>query len=192
MTETHAASPQAPTQGLHHVAYGTKCTRATYEFYHEKLGMPLVHTELHRVKKGYFRHFFFDMGMGQHLAFFEIHDVGERPDYRTEPSMGLGMPLWVNHLSFRVPDRAAYDVILDRCKAKGLMVAGEVDHDFCQSFYVVDPNMFMIEFTYDTDTSLFAQGGYDEAYRKLFDVPAEDIGEDVHKGRSNPKVKVYG
>lgn len=186
MTETTSV----PTKGLHHIAFGTKCTRATFDFYHHKLGMPLVHTELHRIKKGYFRHFFFDMGMGQHLGFFEIHDVGEKPDYRTEPSVGLGMPLWVNHMSFRMSDEAAYTALLARCKEQKLQIAGEVDHDFCQSFYVVDPNMFMIEFTYDTDLSIFGQGGFDEAYRKLFDVPESDIGEDTHKGSKNPKVKV--
>jgi hypothetical protein len=102
------------------------------------------------------------------------------------------MPLWVNHLSFRIPDRAAYDALLARCKDKGLAVAGEVDHDFCQSFYVVDPNMFMIEFTYDTDLSIFGAGGFEAAYHKLFDVPESEIPEDAHKGRSNPKVKVHG
>lgn len=183
-------TPIPPTQGLHHLAFGTKSPRATYEFYNDKLGMPLVHTENHRIKSGHFRHFFFDMGAGQHLAFFELHDVGENADYRTDPSTGLGMPIWVNHLSFRMKDRDAYDALLQRCKDKGIMVMSEVDHDFCQSFYVIDPNFYMVEFTYDTDETKFGHG-HDEAYRLLFEVAAEDIPEDAYKGRNNPKVKMY-
>lgn len=191
---TPAPHPEnlTPTLGLHHVAYGTRATEATYDFYNNKLGMPLIHTELHRVKKGYFRHFFFDMGCGQHLAFFEIHDVGEQADYRTDPSTGLGMPVWVTHISFRMNDKASYDALLKRCQDKGLQVMSEVDHDFCQSFYLIDPNFLMVEFTYDTDLELFGKGGHDEAYRRLFLVKPEEIGEDAYKGvKNNPKIKMH-
>lgn len=179
-----------PTQGIHHIAFGTRCTRATYEFYHGKLGMPLVHVENHRLKDGYFRHFFFDMGGGQSLGFFEIHDVGENPDYRTDPSTGLGMPVWVNHVSFRMPDQQSYEAFREHLRGQGVLVLGETDHDFCQSLYLVDPNMLMIEFTYDTDTSKFGMTP-EQAYRELFETPAEAIPESAYKGRKNPKVKIY-
>lgn len=182
--------PGIPTQGVHHIAFGTRCTRATYEFYHEKLGMPLVHCENHRLKNGYFRHFFFDMGAGQALGFFEIHDVGENADYRTDPSTGLGMPLWVNHVAFRLPDQASYEALRERLRERGVLLLGETDHDFCQSLYLVDPNMLMIEFSYDTDEAKFGLG-QEEAYRLLFETPAEAIPESAYKGRRNPKVKLY-
>ena len=57
---------------LHHVAYATRDSEATYDFYANKLGMKLLRTENHRQGDGYFRHFFFDMGAGECLAFFEI------------------------------------------------------------------------------------------------------------------------
>ena len=184
------STPNAPVRGIHHIAFGTRCTRATYEFYHEKLGMPLVHVENHRHKKGYFRHFFFDMGQDQELGFFEIHDVGESPDYRTDPSTGLGMPIWVNHVSFRIPDKESYEAFKARLQEKGVMILGETDHDFCQSMYLLDPNMLMIEFSYDTDTSKFGMS-HDQAYKLLFDTPAEEIPESSYKGKRNPKVKIY-
>lgn len=179
-----------PTRGIHHIAFGTRCTRATYEFYNDKLGMPLVHCENHRLKNGYFRHFFFDMGMGQALGFFEIHDVGETPDYRTDPSTGLGMPLWVNHVAFRMPDQQSYEALRERLRERGVLLLGETDHDFCQSLYLVDPNMLMVEFCYDTDETKFGMTP-DEAYRTLFETPAEQIPESAYKGRRNPKVKIY-
>lgn len=182
--------PDVPTQGIHHIAFGTKCTRATYEFYHQKLGMPLIHVENHRLKKGYFRHFFFDMGGGQALGFFEINNVGESAEYRTDPSTGLGMPIWVNHVSFRMADRAAWEAFRDRLKGEGVMMIGETDHDFCHSLYVIDPNMLMIEFTFDTDEEKFGMT-QEDAYKALFETPEEQIPQDAYKGARNPKVKLY-
>ena len=165
-----------PVQGIHHIAFGTRSARDTYEYYNNKLGFPLVHCENHQHGDGYFRHFFFDMGMGQELGFFAIHNVGEKEDYRTDPSTGLGMPPWVNHVSFRMPDEKSWTSFRDHVKAQGIRVLGEVDHDFCFSFYLMDPNGLMIEFTYDTAPERFGQG-HDEAYRLLFEVPAEEIGD---------------
>ncbi len=95
-------SEKIRSKSVHHVAYATRDPEATYEFYTGKLGMPLLRTENHRQGDGFFRHFFFGMGGGEALAFFEVHDVGEEPDYRTEISKGVGLPTWVNHIAFRL------------------------------------------------------------------------------------------
>jgi len=70
------------SKSLHHVAFATRDPEATYEFYSGKLGMPLVHSENHIQDGGWFRHFFFDIGGGDHLAFFAAsgrkrHEVTE-------------------------------------------------------------------------------------------------------------------
>ena len=80
------------SRSIHHIAFATRDPEATYEFYARKLGMTLLHTENHRQGDGYFRHFFFDMGGGEALAFFEVHGVGEKADFRTDISRGLGLP----------------------------------------------------------------------------------------------------
>ena len=85
---------------VHHVAYATRDPEATYEFYANKLGMKLLRTENHRQGDGYFRHFFFDMGGGECLAFFVVSNVGEEPGFRTAIAVGNGLPVWVNHLAF--------------------------------------------------------------------------------------------
>ena len=187
---TATSTYKAPVQGIHHIAFATRCTQATYDFYHSKLGMPLIHVENHRLKKGYFRHFFFDMGMGQALGFFEVHDVGEQENYRTDPSTGLGLPLWVNHVAFKLADQATYEAFKQRLIEQKVMLLGETDHDFCQSLYLVDPNMLMIEFSYDTDADKFGMSE-EEAYKALFETPPEAIPESAYKGRKNPKVKIY-
>ena len=42
-----AVRPALVSKSLHHVAFATRDPEATYQFYTEKLGMPLVHTENH-------------------------------------------------------------------------------------------------------------------------------------------------
>ena len=92
------------TKGYHHTAFGTRDAGATYNFYHKKLGMPLVHTEQHRSGDGWFRHFFFDLGGDQLLGFFEFENIGEKDNYRTDVSGGLGTPPWGNHRAFEMGD----------------------------------------------------------------------------------------
>lgn len=165
--------------GLHHIAFATKNIEATYNFYHERLGMPLVHSENHRQGKGYFKHFFFDMGAGQYLAFFEIHNVGEREDYRTDLNGAAGMPPWVTHIAFQMESEEAYQAVLTRCKSNGIRLAAEVDHGWCKSLYFADPNGLTLELTYVTDPEGFRQDPKD-AYDLLFQKP-EDIGEETRK-----------
>ncbi len=167
--------------GIHHLAFATKCSKATYEFYNDKLGMPLVRTENHRQGKGFFRHYFFNMGRDQYLAFFEIEQVGEQPDYRTDISTGLGMPLWVNHVAFDIGDEDHYQQMKLRLKEQRVTLLGEADHDWCKSLYLVDPNMIMLEFTYTTSEARFNDQSPQQAYDLLFNTSADDIGEETRK-----------
>ena len=45
------------------------------------MGFQLVHTEVVEMEGGFFRHTFYDTGDGSCLAFFDIHGVGEQPDW---------------------------------------------------------------------------------------------------------------
>ncbi|MFM9132455.1 MAG: VOC family protein, partial [Actinomycetota bacterium] len=76
---------------LHHVAYATKDVEATTRFYEDLMGFPLVHTEITAGGETWLRHIFFDIGTGtagemECIAFFQVHQVGERPDYVTDVS----------------------------------------------------------------------------------------------------------
>ena len=138
----------AGMSGFHHVAYACRDIERTTAFY-EALGFPLVHTEVSGSPEGFLRHVFFDTGDGSCLAFFDVHGVGEQPDWKSDISTGNGLPVWVNHVAFRSTVEHQQE-IRARMEAAGHLPLMELDHDWCQSLYYVDPNGIMIEFCRDT------------------------------------------
>jgi glyoxylase I family protein len=161
----------APTR-YHHVAFGTKDIDKTYDFYANRLGLPLSHCESHLSGKGWFKHFFFDIGNGEQLGFFAFENVGEKDGYRTDISTGLGLPPWVNHVAFNMASMEDLETMKGRAEQNGVELAMEVDHGWCHSIYFVDPNGIMVEFTTDTDTAAFTQS-VEEALRVLRQDPRE-------------------
>lgn len=135
---------------LHHVAFACKDLMETHRFYQDLLGFTLVHAEVDQADNGgWFRHVFYDLGDGSCVAFFDLHGMGEPDELRTEISTGLGLPSWVNHLAVRA-DRVRVDDVRDRLADAGVPVEMELDHGWCQSLYVTDPNGILIELTVDT------------------------------------------
>ena len=140
---------------LHHVAYATKDVEVTTRFYEELMGFPLVHTEITAGgEETWLRHIFFDIGPdsdGNHesIAFFQVHKVGERDDYVTDVSDGVGLPVWVNHCAFRATQEKQEEVRA-RMTAAGIQPLMDVDHGWCHSLYYVDPNGIMVELCRDT------------------------------------------
>ncbi|MBM4335203.1 MAG: VOC family protein [Deltaproteobacteria bacterium] len=167
---------------LHHVAYATRDSEATYDFYANKLGMKLLRTENHRQGEGYFRHFFFDMGAGECLAFFEISNVGEEPGYRTAIAVGNGLPVWVNHLAFALDSLEELELMKKRLRNRGVEQMTVLDHGWSTSLYLVDPNGIMVEFCVTTDAGHFLQTEA-EALR-LMRLPPDQIAEETRKETS--------
>ena len=174
-----ADAPTSRSKSLHHVAFATRDVEATHAFYAEALGLPLVHTENHRQGDGWFRHFFFDIGGGECLAFFEVNDVGEKPDHGTQISLGLGLPIWVNHLAFRLDTLEELDAMTRRLASRGMQPLRQIDHGWCKSLYLVDPNGIMVEFCVTTDAARFTQTEA-EALR-LLRTPPDEIPEASRK-----------
>lgn len=137
--------------GVHHVAYACRDREATRHFYEDLLGFPLVHTEVTAVpeSKSFFRHLFFDLGDGSSIAFFDLHDMGEKPGWRSEVSTGNGLPVWVNHIAFKA-DQATQDRVRAHLAANNIEPIMDVDHGWCHSHYYLDPNGIMVEFCRDT------------------------------------------
>ena len=175
--------------GLHHVAFATRDVEATYDFYAKRLGMKLVHTENHAQtvgdKTGWMRHFFFDMGEGASMAFFEVSDVGEDPDFTTDVSTGAGLPVWVNHVAFKLHSLDELIEMRERCRANDVELLMETDHGWCHSIYMVDPNGIMVEFSVTTKPDEFAQSE-NEALR-LLRLPSSEFAED----ESIKKTQIY-
>ena len=170
-----------PTR-LHHVAFACRDVEATYDFYARRLGMRLLHTENHLTDKGWFRHFFFDMGGGEALGFFAFDNVGEKEGWRSDISTGVGLPVWVNHVAFNVDGMDAIDAMRQRCIDNDVEMLMETDHGWCYSIYMVDPNGIMVEFTTTTKPNDFHQSE-EEALRLLRQPPGE-FREDKRKDTS--------
>jgi len=167
------------SKGLHHIALATRDPEATYDFYAKKLGMPLTHTEVHLQGDGSFRHFFFDLGDGSSLAFFEVRDIGEKPDYATAISLAAGLPIWVNHVAFRLDTLDELAAMKDRLEQAGVRNLHEIDHGWSNSLYAVDPNGILVEFCVTTDAAAFEQ---DEAEAlRLLRLPPAQFGAETRK-----------
>ncbi len=135
------------TAGLHHVAYACRDLEATHQFYGETLELELVRTEVQPLPDGgALKHTFYDLGDGSCVAFFHLPGF---EDARTAISTDLGLPVWVNHLAIRV-DEDRQTELMARLEAAGVATTMDLDHGWCQSIYVTDPNGILVELCRDT------------------------------------------
>jgi catechol 2,3-dioxygenase-like lactoylglutathione lyase family enzyme len=127
-------------RGINHLALVTTDMDATVRFYHGVLGARLVAT----LAVPAFRHYFFEVGPQNTLAFFEYHDI----DLETfaKPA-GVPDPRAVqfDHLSLNLPDEEALLRLRGRLKAAGCEVTDVVDHDIFRSIYFTDPSGIALE-----------------------------------------------
>lgn len=132
---------------FHHVAIATRDLEATHRFYTDVMGFDLVKTEVApALEGGWARHLFYDTGDGSCLAFWDLHDDPAVPDdFDPSISRGLGLPSWTNHLAFDARDLEALDAVQQRWLAHGYDVL-RIDHGWCESIYIDDPNGIAVEF----------------------------------------------
>jgi len=155
--------------GFHHVALATKDTAATNDFYTRVMGFQLVKVVAAPTpgdKGGWSKHFFYDTGANGMIAFWELHDEDIGHDFPTDLNRSLGLPWWGNHLAFDAPTLEDLQVHLQRWRECGQTVL-EVDHEWCRSIYIRDPNGIMVEFCHTTRA--FRPDEIEEAARLLND-----------------------
>jgi catechol 2,3-dioxygenase-like lactoylglutathione lyase family enzyme len=133
--------------GFHHVAIATRDLEATHRFYTEVMGFELVKTEASPAPEGgWARHLFYDTGDGTCIAFWDVHDDPViDPAFDPSISRGLGLPSWTNHLAFDAPDLDALARVQQRWLEHGHDVL-RIDHGWCTSIYIDDPNGIAVEF----------------------------------------------
>ena len=135
--ETHLASPRADSsaRGIHHVALLSSDVERTVRFYQELLGFPLTEIFENRDYRGS-NHFFFDVGNGNLLAFFDF------------PGLDLGSYAEVlgglHHIAISVtPDQwEAQKARLDEAGVEYLLESGT-------SMYFTDPDGARVELIAD-------------------------------------------
>jgi glyoxylase I family protein len=135
---------------LHHTAYVTRDLEATRKFYEGLIGLPLVATwceidELFGAERVYC-HLFFALGDGGALAFFKFANPQD------EELFGPRMPATpFHHIALNV-DKETQQGIESRLAAAGYKEPRTyvLEHGYCRSVYVTDPNGLILEFTLDS------------------------------------------
>lgn len=131
---------------LHHTAYVVADQRATRRFYEGLIGLPLLATwtesdELFGAVRTYC-HCFYGLGDGGALAFFQFADESDQrqfePQFRPSPFI---------HVALRTT-AANQQAIESRLEAAGYDHF-TLDHGYCVSLYVTDPDGLILEFTVD-------------------------------------------
>lgn len=160
--------------GFHHVAIATRDLPASHAFYTEAMGFELVKVVAAPTPDGgWAKHLFYDTGGGSGLfALWELHDDTIGSKFPTAISTALGLPEWVNHIAFDVPDPDALAAKTRRWQEHGIDVV-ELDHEWCRSIYALDPNGVLVEFC--CTTRAFTDEDLAHARRALVDAaPALD------------------
>jgi glyoxylase I family protein len=135
-------------KGLHHTAYVTKDLEATRAFYEDLIGLPLIATWAEQEqlfgKERTYCHCFFGMGDGSALAFFQFANAED------EAQFGPAMPASpFHHIALNVDAKVQGEI------EKRLMASDQKDkvyvleHGYCRSVYITDPNGMIVEFTVD-------------------------------------------
>lgn len=124
--------------GINHLAMVTPDMEATVRFYHDVLGMELVATLGNGdPQEPYpYRHYFFRMGAGGTVAFFEWPgiDTGEKkPAGIPEPGREF------DHVSFNVDTVDDLLALRTRLVENGYDVTPVIDHTIVYSIYFDDP-----------------------------------------------------
>ncbi|MEU4641446.1 VOC family protein [Micromonospora sp. NPDC023814] len=150
-------------RGINHLALVCSDMERTVDFYRNVLGLPLIKTIA--LPDGGGQHFFFDLGGGNHLAFFWFPDAPPAAPgiaaAATIPGKGefttaVGS---MNHVAFTIP-ADKFDEYRAKLKEKGVRVGYIVNHDdspsgvaremhdgvFVRSLYFQDPDGILLEF----------------------------------------------
>ena len=144
-----------PTR-LHHTAYVSKDLEKTRAFYEDIIGLPLAATwsesdELFGEVRTYC-HCFFELEDGSALAFFQFAEE------RDQSQFGPPMPdTPFVHIALNV-DKATQDAIASRIDKAGYKPPDTyvLDHGYCLSLYVRDPNGMIVELTCDVPSAVEA------------------------------------
>jgi glyoxylase I family protein len=160
-------SKQLPLR-LHHNAYVTRDQEKTRQFYEDVIGMPLIATwcetdELFGKLRTYC-HTFYGMADGGALAFFQFEDATDQEEFG--PKMP---PSPFHHIALAVNEQTQA-AIEKRIAAAGIQPPETyvLEHGYCRSVYVADPNGLILEFTLDhPDADMISSDRQADAHREL-------------------------
>ena len=132
------ASETPRWRGVNHLALVTPDMDATVRFYAGVLGMRVVAT----TRAGPMRHYFFEIGPENTVAFFDIDGIGTFAKPAGAPP---SQTIQFDHLSFNLPDERGLLDLRQRLLDAGCECTEVVDHGFVRSVYFTDPNGIALE-----------------------------------------------
>jgi catechol 2,3-dioxygenase-like lactoylglutathione lyase family enzyme len=165
-TEQGLKNSQFELRGVNHLALVCSDRERTIDFYSNVLGMPLIGDIVLPDGRGH--HFFFDIGKGDLLAFFEFSDAPKAAPGVASPRKNIGESAdpkdlitahaSMNHVAFDVPAEKI-DEYRERLTAKGIPNT-LINHDrspsqrsetvnestIIRSIYFMDPDGIVLEF----------------------------------------------
>ena len=131
-------------QGINHLVLVTNDMEKTVRFYRDVLGVRVVATLAGEVGGQRMRHYFFSLGPGSCLAFFEW------PDVELPPRKDSGVPAsgrQFDHVSIGVDTEETLVRLQQRAREAGVPASDVVDHGVARSIYFEDPNGISLEFS---------------------------------------------
>jgi len=171
--------PAPRWRGINHLALVTQDMDSTVRFYVGVLGARLVAT----IGTESFRHYFFEIGPANTVAFFE---------YQGEPTESFAKPAGIpdpraaqfDHVSFDLADEQALLELRARLREASCDVTNVVDHGFIRSIYFTDPNGIALEASYwVADPTGRAALAFDDAQLFLDPAPVPAVVELQQSGR---------
>lgn len=131
---------------FHHHAFRTADMEATRAFYEDLLGCPLIGTFVETTdpvteQPSNYIHCFFEFADGTALAFFQFQEGLYKPS-----AIRGNQDPFDHHIALEVEGKDAVFAYRDRFAAAGVphML---IDHGYCYSIYVHDPNGMQVELT---------------------------------------------
>jgi len=154
MNDMQKIVPDAPSRDipvrLHHHAYVCSDQARTRHFYEDVIGLPLIATWIEAKefpdfpgRELSYSHTFYGIGDGGALAFFEFADEDAATHFRANEQRRFV------HIALAVTSKAQQNIEA-RLNAEGFPLR-IVEHGYCRSLYVQDPDGLLIEFTVDPD-----------------------------------------
>jgi catechol 2,3-dioxygenase-like lactoylglutathione lyase family enzyme len=133
---------------LHHHAFVVADQERTREFYEDVIGLPLVETWCEHDEASDYCHTFYELEDGSCLAFFQFAKAEVQAD-NTRPR-----PSAYDHVAVKAT-REVQAAIAARAEIAGVFVL-TIDHGYCTSLYVPDPDGLVIEITVDAPEAVDA------------------------------------
>ena len=134
---------------LHHHAFVCRNQEATRRFYEEVIGLPLAATWCEEDEHGAYCHTFFELADGSSLAFFQFAD----PETSEAQAKMASMSVFDHVALTATPELHA--AVTQRAEAAGVGTM-LVDHGYCRSLYLRDPDGLIVELTVDDPRAVVA------------------------------------